>query len=225
MRSCVVLLDTSASMNQRTANNLSLLDIAKAGIEQMVRRFPNGLKFLLVTTRNGGTVESGWADSQDDFLAKVKNIVARDLSNLPGALRCAFDTLEQRRSFADFESYGFGRQPWMTGDAASVWVITDGCLINNEDGSIGSFVLPKSEAAASCIFNEPFRWDQRVWITVLRCPGRTLQVQSQELSSNTGPVAVMSEITGARAQVIQGLRQLSPTASLRACARMPLNRH
>ena len=78
-----MLLDTSASMNQRTATNLSLLDIAKAGIEQMVRRFPTGLKFLLVTTRNGGSVESGWSDSQDDFLTKVKNIVARDLSNLP----------------------------------------------------------------------------------------------------------------------------------------------
>lgn len=85
MRNCVVLLDTSASMNQRTANNLSLLDIGKAGIEQMVRRFPNGLKFLLVTTRSGGTVESGWHDSQDDFLAKVKNLVARDLSDLPVA--------------------------------------------------------------------------------------------------------------------------------------------
>ena len=83
VRPCVVLLDTSASMNQRTANNLSLLDIAKAGIEQMVRRFPNNnLKFLLVTTRNGGTLESGWVDSQDEFLAKVKNMVARDLSDL-----------------------------------------------------------------------------------------------------------------------------------------------
>ena len=89
LRSCVVLLDTSASMNQRTASNLSLLDIAKAGIEQMVRRFPNNLKFLLVTTRNGGTLESGWLDSQDDFLAKVKNIVARDLSNLPVAQNCS----------------------------------------------------------------------------------------------------------------------------------------
>jgi len=145
-------------MNQRTANNLSLLDIGKAGIEQMVRRFPNGLKFLLVTTRSGGTVESGWHDSQDDFLAKVKNLVARDLSDLPvacisslpdcqfhqpspanadahfwqGALRCAFDTLEQRRSSADLESYGFGRQPWMTLDAAAVWVITDGCSLNRQ---------------------------------------------------------------------------------------------
>ena len=82
VRSCVVLLDTSASMNQRTSTNMSLLDIAKAGIEQMVLRFPNNLKFLLVTTRNGGTLESGWHDSQDQFLAKVKNAVARDLSNL-----------------------------------------------------------------------------------------------------------------------------------------------
>lgn len=45
-----VLLDTSASMNQRTSSNLSLLDAAKAAIEHMVRRFPNERqhKFLLV---------------------------------------------------------------------------------------------------------------------------------------------------------------------------------
>ena len=36
-----------------------------------------------------------------------------------------------------------------------------------------------------------------------------MQVQSQELSTNTGPVAPMSELTGARAQVVQGMRQLS----------------
>lgn len=209
LRNCVVLLDTSASMNQRTATNLSLLDIAKAGIEHMVRRFPTGLKFLLVTTRNGGTVESGWQDSQEEFLVKVKNMVARDLSNLPGALRCAFDTLEQRRSNTDLESYGFGRQPWVTGDAASVWVITDGCSMNHEGTSLTSFVMPKSEAPASNIFTEPFRWDQRVWITVLRCPGRAMQIQSQELSSNTGPIAVVSEMTGARAQVVQSMRQLT----------------
>ena len=157
----MVLLDTSASMNQRNAMNLSLLDIAKAGIEQMVRRFPSNLKFLLVTTRNGGTLQSGWLDSQDDFLTKVKNTVARDLSNLPvqstpcmmyqkpaepllsyqlhltmaarqGALRCAMDTLEQRRSYADLETYGMGRQPWVTADAGSIWVITDGCSLNHE---------------------------------------------------------------------------------------------
>jgi len=196
-------------MNQRTSNNLSLLDIGKAGIEQMVRRFPNGLKFVLVTTRNGGSVESGWHDSQEEFLAKVKNTVARDLSDLPGALRCAFDTLEQRRSPADLDSYGFGRQPWMTGDAAAVWVITDGCALNHQGGCMGSLVLPKSQSPASCIFNEPFRWDQRVWLTVLRCAGRTMQAQSQELSINTGPIAAISEITGARAQVVQGMRQLS----------------
>ena len=34
-----ILLDTSASMNQRTSSNISLLDMAKAAIEQMVEIF------------------------------------------------------------------------------------------------------------------------------------------------------------------------------------------
>eukprot|EP00960_Hanusia_phi_P065159 766008-Hanusia_phi.AAC.2 len=95
-----ILLDTSASMNQKTSSNISLLDMAKAAIEQMVRnnakhanllvrRFPNERqhRFLLVTTRYGnnirelrcshppnhpgGTVEAGWGDSQHVFLQKV----------------------------------------------------------------------------------------------------------------------------------------------------------
>ena len=86
--STCVLLDTSASMNQRTKDNLSLLDVAKAAIEHMVRRFQNERqhKFLLVTTRGGGTVESGWADSQTMFLQKV-TIPLPWLSCLPLAVQ------------------------------------------------------------------------------------------------------------------------------------------
>ena len=86
-------------------------------------------------------------------------------------------------------------------------------------------VLPKSDAATGCLFHEPFRWDQRVWITVLRCPGmsdslgRTMQAQSLELTSNTGPIATIAEMTGARAQVVQGMRQLS-TAVDSLCQRL-----
>jgi len=33
---------------------------------------------------------------------------------------------------------------------------------------VASMVLPPSHSAATSIFIEPFRWDQRVWMTVLR---------------------------------------------------------
>ena len=124
---CVVL-DTSASMNQRTTSNLTLLDAAKAAIETLIRRFPNEQKnkFFLVTTRNGGTVESGWLDSQANFLQKVKMATARDTGDLRSTLRCAFDLLEKGRSFNDIEGFGQGRQPWILTDAASVWLLTDG---------------------------------------------------------------------------------------------------
>jgi hypothetical protein len=124
---CVVL-DTSASMNQRTSSNLTLLDAAKAAIESLVRRFPNEQKnkFLFLTTRNGGTVEAGWMDSQASFLQKVKMATARDTGDLRSTLRCAFDLLEKGRSFNDIDGFGQGRQPWVLTDAASVWLLTDG---------------------------------------------------------------------------------------------------
>ena len=42
-----------------------------------------------------------------------------------------------------------------------------------------------------------------------RCGGRSLQVQWQEASSQLGPMAGISHLTGAKAQVVQGMRQLS----------------
>jgi hypothetical protein len=124
---CVVL-DTSASMNQRTSSNLTLLDAAKAAIESLIRRFPNEQKnkFLLVTSRNAGTVEAGWMDNQASFLQKVKMATARDTGDLRSTLRCAFDLLEKGRSFNDIDGFGQGRQPWVLTDAASVWLLTDG---------------------------------------------------------------------------------------------------
>jgi hypothetical protein len=141
---CVVL-DTSASMNQRTSSNLTLLDAAKAAIESLIRRLPNELKnkFLLVTTRNGGTVESGWLDSQATFLQKVKMATARDTGDLRSTLRCAFELLEKTRSYNDIDSYGMGRQPWMMTDAASVWLLTDGFTSTPADA------MPLSASQAS----------------------------------------------------------------------------
>ncbi|EKX50426.1 hypothetical protein GUITHDRAFT_135111 [Guillardia theta CCMP2712] len=204
-----ILLDTSASMNQRTSSNISLLDMAKAAIEQMVRRFPNERqhRFLLVTTRYGGTVEAGWGDSQHVFLQKVKNAVARDLSDLPSAVRCCFDLLEKGRSTYDIDNYGQGRWPWMTMEAASVWILSDGCDISNDTGILSSFNLPRSEAPTSAeLFLEPFRWDQRVWMTILRCPG--CGSLPQELANNPGPAGSIADMTAGRAQVVQNMREL-----------------
>jgi len=53
-----------------------------------------------------------------------------------------------------------------------------------------------------------------------RCAGRTISAGWQELSTNTGPIAAMSEMTGARAQVVQGMRQLS-TAGVALPCRLP----
>ena len=81
---------------------------------------------MLVTTRNGGTVEAGWQDSQATFLQKVKMAIARDIGDLRSTLKCAFELLEKVRSFNDIDLYGQGRQPWILSDAASVWLLTDG---------------------------------------------------------------------------------------------------
>lgn len=214
MLTLVVLLDTSCSMNQRTYTNISLLDSAKAAIEIMLRRFPNerAVKFMLVTTRNGGTVEVGWKESHATFIQKVKNSVARDNSDLGGALRCCFDLLATERGFSDIDEYGQGRKPWDCKEGAAVWILTDGCELSTPLGVQQSLVLPKSEQSGGDVFIDPFRWDHRVWATVLRLPG--CGYVPSELANNCWPAAEIAEKSGGKAHVVTNTRTLIGVSAL-----------
>lgn len=132
------VLDTSTSMNQRAANGLSLLDIAKSAIEYFLKirgRDPQAIRtdrFLLVTFEDGpGGVRVGWKDPFMAFLQEVKNATAKDLTQVGPALKRAFDLINQFRLQTAIDNYGQGRVPWFL-EPAAVILLTDG----------GSFSLP-----------------------------------------------------------------------------------
>lgn len=132
------VLDTSTSMNQRAANGLSLLDIAKSAIEYFLKirgRDPQAIRtdrFLLVTFEDGpGAVRVGWKDPFMAFLQEVKNATAKDLTQVGPALKRAFDLINQFRLQTAIDNYGQGRVPWFL-EPAAVILLTDG----------GSFSLP-----------------------------------------------------------------------------------
>jgi hypothetical protein len=215
MPTVVVLLDTSASMNQRTSSNISLLDAAKAAIELMVRRFPNerAAKFMLVTTRNGGTVEVGWKDSQAVFIQRIKMTEARDYSDLGGALRCCYDLLAQERSSLDVDDYGQGRKPWECKEAAAIWVLTDGCELSNFSGIMTGVVVPQSDQPGGEVFLDPFRWDQRILLTLLRLPG----YGSIPSDIPLGPVAEYAEKAGGKVYVVSNMRSMNSVIPAMFC--------
>ena len=118
----------------------------------------------------------------------------------------------------DIDNYAQGRQPCLVHDAASVWVLTDGCDISNESGVLapsgsGALALPPSQAATSReLFLEGYRWDQRVWMTVLRCPGMEVNKRDsqrqQDPVHSLGPSALICDATGGKAQAVTQMRQL-----------------
>lgn len=112
----VFVLDTSGSMNQRAATGVTLLDLAKGAISQLVRlrrRDAKNDRFLLVTFAEGqAAVKLGWRHGHLDILTELKDLTARDLSTPGESLRTAFEHLNLFRLPSGIENYGLGRNPW-----------------------------------------------------------------------------------------------------------------
>lgn len=82
------LIDTSASMNQRTESGFTFLDLAKGAVEKFINlrlRMNARDRYFLVTTSDGpAAVKVGWSESAyTDFMNALKNLVANDLRCVP----------------------------------------------------------------------------------------------------------------------------------------------
>ncbi|KAH3757863.1 integrator complex subunit 6 [Pelomyxa schiedti] len=160
-------------MNQRTHNNVSLLDLAKAAIEQLVTRLmPLRIeRFLLVTCDDNpvAAVKAGWSESYSTFVQEMKNLKATDLGNLGASLRNAFKLANLFRLQTGIDSYCMGRCPWQI-DPIIVILLTDGsCDITEQE------LLDAPPPGGAGLTEEPFRWDQRLFSVLLRFPGGTSQ--------------------------------------------------
>ncbi|KAM9833127.1 integrator complex subunit 6 isoform X3 [Syngnathus typhle] len=108
----VFLLDTSASMNQRTYLGTTYLDIAKGAVEVFMKlraRDPasRGDRYMLVTFDDPPYgVKAGWKENHATFMCELKNLQASGLTTLGHALRTAFDLLNLNRLVSGIDNYG-----------------------------------------------------------------------------------------------------------------------
>nr|CAD2146044.1 unnamed protein product [Meloidogyne enterolobii] len=174
----IFLVDTSASMLQRTYLGTTYLDYARLAIEQFLKqrqRDPasSGDRYMLMTFEDyPQNIKSGWKESQRIFNEQLKNLKAKGSlkfeSCLDSVLRLLLVSRMQSGSGASIEAFGFGRYPSYAEHVVIIPVI---------DGS--SLPLPDSEATVpkprlltgSDLFVEGYRWDQRLFPIVLRLPG------------------------------------------------------
>eukprot|EP00854_Cymbomonas_tetramitiformis_P013493 gene13493-15952_t len=229
----VWVLDTSASMNQRTAGGLTLLDCAKSAVEHFLKirsRDPAHRSdcYMLVTCDEG--VGGMLADKFPftNFTCALKAATAHNLSTLGRALKRALDRLNLQRLASGVDNYGMGRIPGMIEQAqiagsGSVGergerrqiVLTDGTALTSTAGVVDSLSLPMVPTPGSELTVHPFRWDQRVYAAVLRLSGTGVQPgaaasRSEEVILHRGEhyLSAMCEVTHGRCVAVTGMRAL-----------------
>uniref|UniRef100_A0A3B5LUC3 Integrator complex subunit 6 like n=1 Tax=Xiphophorus couchianus TaxID=32473 RepID=A0A3B5LUC3_9TELE len=213
----VFLLDTSASMNQRTYLGTTYLDVAKGAVEIFMKlraRDPasRGDRYMLVTFDEPPFgVKAGWKENHATFMCELKNLQASGLTRLGHALRTAFDLLNLNRLVSGIDNYGQGRNPFFL-EPSVIITITDGNKLTNSSGVPDELHLPlNSPLAGSELTKEPFRWDQRLFALVLRLPGAAAPDNEQLGSVPTDESAItqMCEVTGGRSYCVRTQRMLN----------------
>nr|XP_020485410.1 integrator complex subunit 6-like [Labrus bergylta] len=213
----VFLLDTSASMNQRTYLGTTYLDVAKGAVEVFMKlraRDPasRGDRYMLVTFDDPPYgVKAGWKENHATFMCELKNLQASGLTTLGHALRTAFDLLNLNRLVSGIDNYGQGRNPFFL-EPSVIITITDGNKLTHSSGVPDELHLPlNSPLAGSELTKEPFRWDQRLFALVLRLPGATTPDSEQLGSVPTDESAItqMCEVTGGRSYCVRTQRMLN----------------
>ncbi|XP_008577426.1 PREDICTED: protein DDX26B isoform X2 [Galeopterus variegatus] len=198
------LIDTSASMNQRTDLGTSYLDIAKGAVELFLKlraRDPasRGDRYMLVTyDESPYCIKAGWKENHATFMSELKNLQASGLTTLGQALRSSFDLLNLNRLISGIDNYGQGRNPFFL-EPSILITITDGNKLTSTAGVQEELHLPlHSPLPGSELTKEPFRWDQRLFALVLRLTGvaSTEPEQLGSVPTDESAITQMCEVTG-----------------------------
>ncbi|XP_065486326.1 integrator complex subunit 6 isoform X3 [Caloenas nicobarica] len=211
------LIDTSASMNQRTHLGTTYLDIAKGAVETFMKlraRDPasRGDRYMLVTFEEPPyAIKAGWKENHATFMNELKNLQAEGLTTLGQSLRTAFDLLNLNRLVTGIDNYGQGRNPFFL-EPAIIITVTDGSKLTTTSGIQEELHLPlNSPLPGSELTKEPFRWDQRLFALVLRLPGVTAPETEQMTGVPVDDSAItpMCEVTGGRSYCVCSPRMLN----------------
>uniref|UniRef100_A0A8C6V7M4 Integrator complex subunit 6 n=1 Tax=Neogobius melanostomus TaxID=47308 RepID=A0A8C6V7M4_9GOBI len=211
------LIDTSASMNQRTHLGTTYLDIAKGAVETFMKlrsRDPASRadRYMLVNFEEVPFgIKAGWKESHATLMTELRNLQANGLTSIGQSLRTSFDLLNLNRLVTGIDNYGQGRNPFFL-EPAIILAITDGNKLTSTGGVQDELHLPlTTPLPGSELTKEPFRWDQRLFALVLRIPGVS-SVEPEPLGgvpSDDSPITPMCEVTGGRSYSVFSQRMLN----------------
>lgn len=214
------LIDTSASMNQRTCFGTTYLDLAKGAVESFLKirardtKNSRGDRYMLVTyDEPSKSIKAGWKENLQTFMGELKNIEGLGLSDIGRALKETFDLLNMNRLQSGMENYGMGRNPYYV-QSALVLLLTDGCSPMNTDGIMKDIILPMHNLLPGAeLTKELYRWDQRLFTLQLKIPGFAQPIAEKHLSNSPEdmPLSNFCDQTGGKLYNIGSHKQLMQT--------------
>ncbi|KAJ8310005.1 hypothetical protein KUTeg_011870 [Tegillarca granosa] len=214
----IFLVDTSASMNQRTYLGTSLIDIAKASVETFMKirsRDANSRwdRYMLLTFEDPPcNIKAGWKENHATFINELKHLQAGGLSSMGPSLKHCFDLLNINRMQTGIDTYGQGRCPFYL-EPAVIIIITDGGKLTTTNGVQPELNLPMNTVVpGSELTKEPFRWDQRIFGLVLKTPGNVPVDNHSNAyipSADNHPIDAMCEVTGGRSYAVYTQKMLN----------------
>lgn len=174
----IFLIDTSISMNRSFNCGFSYLDAAKIGVEhyfsrlkQLEQKQKDSLNSYALVTYDEPPfcIKSHFQHSEKQFMNALKFLKAIDLSTPGRSFACIFDYINSLRFSNDIDTVGSGR---FIGDADTTMFFwfTDGGMFFDASKSILSdrIDIPGLRSPGAELFNEPFRWDQRLYTILLK---------------------------------------------------------
>uniref|UniRef100_A0A158R5X2 VWFA domain-containing protein n=1 Tax=Syphacia muris TaxID=451379 RepID=A0A158R5X2_9BILA len=201
------LVDTSASMAQKTYQGTSLLDTARTAVELFIKQrlrdaSARGDRYMLMSFEEFPmNVKAGWREGQVIFQEQLKLLRPRGLTTFGTALGSAFRFVNVNRLQTGIDNYGCGRYPFYM-EPVVVVSITDGnSLTCPMSGVVTEIKLSKPTAMGNELTEEPFRWDHRLFTLVLRLSGGIPRVKltpGMPLPVDNSPINAMCMATGGR---------------------------
>ncbi|KAK4886209.1 hypothetical protein RN001_002480 [Aquatica leii] len=214
----VFLIDTSASMHQKTyiGGRTTLLDVAKSAVETFVKIRQRSLEsridryMLLTFEESPSNIKAGWKENLATFMNELKNLPCYSMTTMGVAVKQAFDILNINRMTSGIDTYGQGRSPFFL-ETSVIVLITDGGRLSTSVSVHDDFNLPMTcPIPGSELTREPFRWDQRLFALVLRLTGTpAVERDTGLVPSDSSPIDAMCEVTGGRSYCITSHRMLN----------------
>eukprot|EP00897_Mesotaenium_endlicherianum_P008359 jgi/Mesen1/7551/ME000392S06807 len=236
----VFILDTSASMNQRISSGLTLLDCAKSAVEHFhkVRQRDASCRVDRSAATSAPCYFCHFCPFSPPPLHQVlKSVRAdEDMSCAGGAMQRTFDFLHLQRLAADIDRFGQGRNPCSI-DPTMVMLLTDGTELTSPAGVSAQLMLPGGPMPVGAdLAVQPFRWDQRVFATVLRIPavsagplekngggphGAGPMMGAQSTSALDANISAFCEVTGGKCVVVTSWKVLMQHMEVMASRLLP----